>query len=325
MFALDLIHTECWAPRRGGAVVSLWRHGRPTAGRIGQMLAAAPGRTNHERIERIGAWEKIIAWAQAHQYDEIARFVDDAAAEAAADRRGFTVEDAIASAEAEIALVLHTTTRTAGCRADDARELRHRFPATMTALLDGRITLSQARAIVDGGIDLNDEQALALEQQVIRRAGRQTLGQLRESVRRAATNVDPEAAERRHQRKRRERKVVLYPERDGMATLAATLPATEAVGVYAVLDQHARACGGGDQRAMDARRADTLVDLVLGETGFLSAGTVGSGAGPADDESRSSADNNARQQRRPDRRRQGCRRPGCRRQGCRRQGCQRQG
>jgi hypothetical protein len=43
------------------------------------------------------------------------------------------------------------------------------------------------------------------------------------------------------------------------------------VGVFAVLDEHARHAGGsGDQRSMDARRADALVDLVLNPTGFRS-------------------------------------------------------
>lgn len=279
---VDLVHTERWQPTLGEITLSFWRHGRPSPGRIGRMLATPTG-TDHDRVERIGAWEKIIAWAQAHQCAEIAGFVDDAAKAAAREPRGFCAQDAMASAEAEVALILHTTTRTAGSRADDARELSHRYPRTMTALLDGRITLPQARAILDGGSDLDDTQAAALEEQVLGRAGRQTLGQLRESVRRAVLRIDSEAAERRHQRKRRERKVVLYPERDGMATLAATLPAAEAVGVYAVLDHHARACrgeahpdraDGGDGRSMDARRADTLVDLVLGETGFSSAGTA---------------------------------------------------
>ncbi len=68
--------------------------------------------------------------------------------------------------------------------------------------------------------------------------------------------------------------MVLYPERDGMATLAATLPASEAVGVFAVLDQHARACCSTDGRSMDARRADALTDLVLDGTGFSSSGGV---------------------------------------------------
>lgn len=60
-----------------------------------------------------------------------------------------------------------------------------------------------------------------------------------------------------------------------MATLSAHLPAADAVGVYAVLDEYARRASGMDEeRGMDARRADALVDLVLNPTGVASATTA---------------------------------------------------
>jgi hypothetical protein len=59
-----------------------------------------------------------------------------------------------------------------------------------------------------------------------------------------------------------------------MATLSAYLPAADAVGVFAVLDEHARRVGSpGDERTMDARRGDALADLVLGPTGYCSVGS----------------------------------------------------
>jgi hypothetical protein len=58
-----------------------------------------------------------------------------------------------------------------------------------------------------------------------------------------------------------------------MATLCAYLPAGDAVGVYSVLDEYARHSGSaGDERTLDARRGDALVDLVLGPTGVCSQG-----------------------------------------------------
>ena len=66
----------------------------------------------------------------------------------------------------------------------------------------------------------------------------------------------------------------MWPEPDGMATVCAYLPAADAVGVYAVLDEYARHAGGpGDERNMDAHRADALVNLVLGPTGVRSEPT----------------------------------------------------
>ncbi|MGH3788669.1 MAG: HNH endonuclease signature motif containing protein [Pseudonocardiaceae bacterium] len=57
--------------------------------------------------------------------------------------------------------------------------------------------------------------------------------------------------------------------------ICACLPAGEAVGVYGVLDEYARATGGaGDDRTCSARRVDALVDLVCGTAGYTSTGTA---------------------------------------------------
>jgi hypothetical protein len=67
----------------------------------------------------------------------------------------------------------------------------------------------------------------------------------------------------------------MWPEADGMATVLAYLPAAEATGVYAALDEYARRAGGaGNERSMDARRADALVDLMLQPAGFTRAATT---------------------------------------------------
>lgn len=228
-------------------------------------LAASP----FEQVERIGGWERIIAWAQARQYAEIAAFAR-AAEDTPAEGLGPT--EAVESAQAEIGLMLRLSAGGVAWRVSEARSLVDGFPDTFAALADGAITLVKARIIAEGGADLSDAHAARVEARVLPKAPQQTNGQLRAAVRRAVLTEDPEAAERRQRRRRRERRVVLYPERDGMATLSATMPAAEAVGVYAVLDQHARACGSTDDRTMDARRTDTLVDLVLRETGFGSSG-----------------------------------------------------
>jgi len=229
-----------------------------------------------DQLERIGAWEKIVAWAQARQCVEIVGFVADATA---APSHGMSADQAAESARAEVGLVLSLAPGSTAWRVADAQRLVEDFPATFAALQAGEITLVKARIIADGCADLGPDAAAAVERRVLPRAPRQTNGQLRAAVARAVKREDTDAAERRRQRKQRERGVVLYPERDGMATLSATLPAAEAVGVFAVLDQHARGCGSADGRAMDARRADALVDLVLRETGFSSAGAAP--AGPA--------------------------------------------
>jgi hypothetical protein len=120
----------------------------------------------------------------------------------------------------------------------------------------------------------------------LNKARRQTPGQLRAATRRAVLVTDPAAAQRRAERVRRERGVRMWPEPDGMATVCAHLPAGDAVGVFAVLDEYARHAGGpDDQRSMDARRADALVDLVLDPIGFRSEATSTAGDHTTDESS----------------------------------------
>ncbi|WP_433556633.1 DUF222 domain-containing protein [Pseudonocardia xinjiangensis] len=228
---------------------------------------AGPTEDRFEQVERIGAWEKVIAWAQARQYAEITQFMVAAETGPAA---GLTAAQAVESAQAEVGMMLRLSPGGTAWRVGEARQLVEQFPATFAALEAGAITLAKARIIAEACTDLHPDAAEAVEQKVLAWAPQQTTGQLRAALRRAVLRADSEAAARRRERKRRERAVVLYPERDGMATLSATLPAAEAVGVFAVLDQHARGCGSADERPMAARRADALVDLVLRETGFCS-------------------------------------------------------
>jgi muconolactone delta-isomerase len=241
-----------------------------------------------ERLERIGSWERVVAWAQANQLREMAIFAHAAEKDAArhAEERapmkasGQPVApevahlDGLESAAAEISLMLRIAPVTASSRLDDALTLTGRFPATMAALAAGRITLCKARIIAEQTEQLSADQAGGVESRVLQRATTQTPGQLRRSVRRAVAKADPVAVRRRHQAAKRERGVSLWELPDGMAMISACLPAGEAVGVYGVLDEYARATGGaGDDRTLPARRADALVDLVCGSAGYLSAGT----------------------------------------------------
>ncbi|HWR47446.1 MAG TPA: DUF222 domain-containing protein, partial [Pseudonocardiaceae bacterium] len=156
----------------------------------------------------------------------------------------------------------------------DAWSLCTRLPATLAALEQGRITLAKARIIDTETMNLSQEHTAAVEQQVLATAGRQTPGQVRAATSRAVLTADPAAARKRAERARRERGVRMWPEPDGMATLSAYLPAAEATGVFAVLDEHARRAGSTcEERSLEARRGDALVDLVLGPTGSCSAGT----------------------------------------------------
>ncbi|GAA1389692.1 hypothetical protein GCM10009613_29100 [Pseudonocardia kongjuensis] len=247
------------------------------------VLARPPDRSasGAERLERIGALERVIGWLQTVQDAEMASFVTDAEAAMArllTDRDPAdgppgpfdTVGHASRSATAEIQLMLHLTGAAMLRRLEHARRLHEPGHGPTTELARaGLLTPVKARKILDGTADLTDEQAARLQAAVLPAAPRQTVGQLRVAIDRFLTALaDRELPARRRDRAIRSRSVELQAEPQGMATLRMFLPAAAAVGVYAVLDEHARRCGSSDPRTMDQRRTDVLTDLVLRETGW---------------------------------------------------------
>ncbi|MBV9141971.1 MAG: DUF222 domain-containing protein [Pseudonocardiales bacterium] len=245
-------------------------------GLLADMLSypadTGPEHREFEALERIGAWERVMAWAQARQFREIASFMSCAEARNAA--LGASSSQAHESAVAEVGLMLRVSAGTAAARVGDAWSLCTRLPGTLAALEQGRITLAKARVIDAETANLAEEHTAAVERQVLARARGQTPGQLRAATRRAVLTADAAAARKRAERARRERGVRMWPEPEGMATLSAYLPAEDAVGVFAVLDEYARhSAVPGDERSMEARRGDALVDLVLNPTGYASEST----------------------------------------------------
>lgn len=94
-----------------------------------------------------------------------------------------------------------------------------------------------------------------------------TAPQLREWLRRRVVAANPGAAEQRRQQAIGGRRVVITPGDDGMSELWALLPSVQARQIQQALSAAAQQLGagaGGDARSMDQRRADTLVDLLLG-------------------------------------------------------------
>ncbi|MPZ65284.1 MAG: DUF222 domain-containing protein [Pseudonocardiaceae bacterium] len=252
-----------------------------------------------EQVERIGAWEKVVAWGQAIQLRELASFTAreaataqaEAAERATARAAGEPVAPEVAYADgqeqagAQVALALRISPESADCRVAEALTLTRRHAAAVDALEAGAVTLTKVRIIAEQTEQLSDEQAAAVTERVLPKAGQQTPPLLRRAVRRAVARTDADALRRRQQAAVADRGVTLYELPDGMAMLSARLPAPEAVGAYAVLDHHARSAQGPhDDRTLDARRADALIDLICGPAGHLSPGTTTTRNQPGQDD-----------------------------------------
>lgn len=228
----------------------------PEAGRL----------SDHDLIEGIVGFERVASWAQARQ----ARLLAELAARRPSDagdaeaRRCARASACSPYAADEVGLALRLSRTTASARLQQAASLVEELPATLAAFERGAIDAWKARTITETSWLLPEGQQAALEARVLGRAPEQTLGQLRAALARAVLLIDPHGAEARHREARQDRRVVLGPEGEGMASLWALLSAPDATAAYQRLCQLARGLGAADPRGMDARRADLLAELLTG-------------------------------------------------------------
>ncbi|MGI5132772.1 DUF222 domain-containing protein [Pseudonocardia sp. CA-107938] len=205
-------------------------------------------------IDALVGYERLAAWAQARQARLIAELAERRAEPGA-------VTDWAAD---EVGTALHLSGGTAAFRTRQAETLTARLPDTLAAWEAGLLDQRRVTVITEGTAHLSDAHAAAVEARVLPKAPQQTAAQLRAAVKRAIIAVDPAGAQERHEQARRDRRVAVNPEPDGMASLWALLPAPDAVAAYEWLTRLARGCGADDPRTMDERRADLLADLLSG-------------------------------------------------------------
>jgi hypothetical protein len=206
-------------------------------------------------VDVVAGWERVKCWAEAGQ---AAALVEFAGRRRGPDGCGGGVSEFAAD---EIAAALCLARGTAGHRIAFALGLVA-LPATRAALAGGRIGLGVAHRIVDGLAALSAAAAMDAETTVLTDAVGRTPGQVQARVAHTVLAVDPGAARARHARAVTDRRVELYAQPDGMATLWALLPADDAVLVMASLRGQADAARTpGDTRTHAQRVADALVDL----------------------------------------------------------------
>ncbi len=187
------------------------------------------------------------------------------------------------SIAAEIGAATVQSDRTVQTRMSDAAILVERFPATLAALSDGRISRAHATVIADAGLPIADNDARAAYQAaVIPLAATETPGRLRPAARRLAGRVHPLPLDERHRTARRERRLWTTTLDDGMAELGLIGPAHLIHGIYdrasqfatSILDAERHPDTGDqldgleaeptpDRRTLDQVRADVACDLLL--------------------------------------------------------------
>ncbi len=271
----------------GGAADEL-PPGPVLAGLAGDAWVAGLDRlSDDELIGVLRAARRLASWSAALELAAVTDLATRREAEAAATEScapGEHIGD-------EIAAALTLTARAADVLLDLATALR-RLPATMAALAAGRIDRYRATVIADELAGLGDENATAVEQQVLDDAPGQTTGQLRVAARHAVLAADPAAARERKERACRDARVERWDEHAGTAALAGRdLPPADVLAA----DHNLSALAGSLRRAgvsgtMDQLRAEVYLALLTGRplaalteretsSGGSCAGTGPGGAG----------------------------------------------
>jgi hypothetical protein len=201
-------------------------------------------------VEVAAAWERVIAWATAAQATVVAEMCRRA--------RGPREEGFVAD---EIAAATGVTPRAGRVVVERAVALM-RAPDVHDALSDGTLTVRKADTLCRATAHLPPGQAAIVRDAVLAHGSGLTAPQIRATARRVELELDPRAAHRRHEAARRTRGVWMEPAEDCMAYVHAYLSAPDAMRVMTAVDAIAATAGKDDERGIDARRADALVDVL---------------------------------------------------------------
>ncbi|MGY1726317.1 DUF222 domain-containing protein [Geodermatophilus sp. SYSU D01062] len=165
---------------------------------------------------------------------------------------------------AELAVVLNVGRGTASHLAHRAWTYRSHLPATWAALAAGTLDEARAKALVDVLEHTTAATARRLEARLLPEATGLTVRKLRERALALLQEADADAIDARREQAERHADVRLYDcPFDGMATLAADLPADVAAACFAFVDTLARMLkADGDPRPVGQLRTLVYADLL---------------------------------------------------------------
>lgn len=216
--------------------------------------------SGEERVVVMRAHQRLASHYAARVYEDMAA-VSDAIHELDDD-----AELAHGAAAAELRAALNLTRRAADDELDLALCLRHRLPAVLRLLQEGRLDVRRARAIAHatGHLSVADAQEVAAA--IIDDAPDLTTGQLRSLIRRLCADLDPGDAQARYQRAISQRRLVSEPTTDGTAhLLGLDLPPDRVHEITDRINRLARKLRrAGETRSIDELRADVFLDLLSG-------------------------------------------------------------
>ncbi|TPW74260.1 HNH endonuclease signature motif containing protein [Schumannella soli] len=225
-----------------------------------------------------------VAAAEVAQVRALARAGQHADREAAGSRASVKAHDmALRAVAAELGGVLRLSDRTVQARIGDAREMVEHYPNALDAWEAGLISRGHVNVIVATGRVVPVERRAEFETEALDRSLYDTPNRVRAGLEIYAEQLAARTLTERHTEAARSRCVRVYPGRDGMCDLVATVPTV--IG-DAILDRLTRmgqtvkdardlsaaddaATAEPDRRGIDQIRADVFADLLLAGTPAL--------------------------------------------------------
>jgi hypothetical protein len=193
------------------------------------------------RIDLLAAWDKQNGFMQARHYEILVGVAGETPGDAEDG-----IWDGVDQAEREdVSTALRLAPQTAQDRIDVARALNNHLHIVKDALATGEISLAHANVIaretwriIDDGID--QDSLNKLQQEVVAKAEFGTPGQVGKFIKKSIAEISPENFEKEVTRATELRKVDIYPEPNGMATLVAFLPAADAQTIKLAIEKRVR-------------------------------------------------------------------------------------
>src|SRR4051812_20208706 len=259
---------DAYGPPRQRLVWVLGQQPSATTLAVLESLMTVP-LTDAERVMAAHAWDRQGAATTA--YATAAKVAATVATNGSSDRRDL--------AEAELALALRRTDGEMAYELHCGRRLD--MPVAFGLLRSADCTPRHVQALLDLTADLLPEDAAQVDALVSSRAATMTVSGFRRVVRKTVAKVDSRPADERTKARRRRVGVKLYPQPDGLVTIAATMPAADGIAAAAELNRRADAARTPDDpRSHGERQVDALTDaLGLSGTPKPDAGAYAAGTG----------------------------------------------
>jgi len=208
----------------------------------------------------VEGWSRAESAACARKVAEMAEMFQAAHAADGSDERDMWCTDTWDAVAAHLGAVLRITPGAASNQLLVAVALHERFPQVAEVFADGLITYAIVRTVVQRGALVVDPSALheldRLLAEALRDREPMSVAALEKTIDAVVAQVDPQAVIRTETRARGRSVEVGEDDGSGMATVFATLFATDAKAFDARLDALARTVCPADPRTLDQRRAD---------------------------------------------------------------------